>query len=223
MIAEPVTLATDYALAAVCIGLGLLLYRKSEAQRSRTFWGAACIVLGLSALLGGTYHGFQQSIANFAASWLWKCTLMLIGLASFCMLAGSANATSAGAPRKGILVLAIAMLLAYEGWMLRHDQFIWAIADTGSTMAAVLILHAVRHREAGARWILAGVGASAAAAGAQASGLVLHESFSHNDLYHVIQIAAMALFYRGASTIRDWRIPSRMEPTPVEMKSTRQE
>lgn len=206
MIAEPITLATDYALAAVCVWLGLRLYHNSEAQRSRAFWGAACLALGLSALLGGTYHGFQQSIANFAASWLWKCTLMLVGLASFCMLAGSANATSSGALRKGILVLAIAKLFAYEGWMLRHDQFIWVIVDTGSTMAAVLILHAFRHREAGARWILAGVAASAVAAGAQASGFMLHESFSHNDLYHVIQIAAMALFYRGASTIRDWRI-----------------
>jgi hypothetical protein len=32
---------------------------------------------------------------------------------------------------------------------------------------------------------------------AQASGLALHERFNHNDLYHVLQIAAMFLFYRG--------------------------
>ncbi len=206
MIDEPVTLATDYALAAVCLWAGVRLYMKSGSQRSRAFWGAACLALGFSALLGGTYHGFQQSIPNFAASWLWKFTVLLIGLASFCMLAGSATATTSGRLKRGILVLAVLKLIAYEGWMLRHDQFVWAIADTGTTMAAVLILHALRHRAPGARWILAGVAASAAAALAQSSGLDLNEHFNHNDLYHVVQIVAIALFYRGTATIRDWRI-----------------
>jgi hypothetical protein len=105
--------------------------------------------------------------------------------------------------------LAGVKLIAYEGWMFRHDQFIWVIADTVSTMAVVFILHAWRHREPGARPILAGVALSALAAGAQALGPDLHEHFNHNDLYHVLQIAAMALFYRGASTIRDWRIQSK--------------
>jgi len=206
MIAEPVTLATDYALAAVCAWLGLRLYMKSESQRSRSFWAAALLALAFTALLGGTYHGFQYSIPNFAASWLWKFAVLLVGLASFCMLAGSATATSLGTLRKGIFILAAVKLIVYEGWMFRHDQFIWVIADTGSTMAAVFILHALRHRDPGARAILAGVAVSALAAGVQASGLSLHENFNHNDLYHVVQIAATVLFYRGASTIRDWRI-----------------
>jgi len=206
MITEPVTLATDYALAAVCLGAGVRLYMKSEHQRSRAFWGAACLALGLSALLGGTYHGFQQSIPNFAESWLWKFTVLLIGLASFCMLAGSATATASGALKRGIFVFSAIKLIVYEGWMLRHDQFIWTIYDTASTMAVLLVLHALRHRAPGSRWILAGAAASAAAALAQSSGLDLHEHFNHNDLYHVVQIAAIALFYRGAATIRDWRM-----------------
>ena len=205
MITEPVTLATDYALAAVCLWAGARLYMKSESQRSRAFWGAACLALGFGALLGGTYHGFQQSIPNFAASWLWKFTVLLIGFASFCMLAGSSRATTSGRMRRGIFIFAVLKLVAYEGWMLRHDQFVWVIADTAATMAAVLVLHGVRHRVAGSRWILAGVAASAAAALAQSSGLALHQHFNHNDLYHVVQIAAIALFYRGASTIVDWK------------------
>jgi hypothetical protein len=44
---------------------------------------------------------------------------------------------------------------------------------------------------------------SLAAAAAQASGLDLHPSFNHNDLYHVVQIAAMALFYCGARRMQD--------------------
>ena len=41
-----------------------------------------------------------------------------------------------------------------------------------------------------------------AAAAAQASGFDLHRHFNHNDLYHVVQIAAMVIFYRGARLMR---------------------
>jgi hypothetical protein len=47
------------------------------------------------------------------------------------------------------------------------------------------------------------VGVSVLAAGVQASGFTLHRDFNHNDLYHVIQIAAMILFYAGAKGLRD--------------------
>jgi hypothetical protein len=41
------------------------------------------------------------------------------------------------------------------------------------------------------------------AAAVQASGFALHRHFNHNDLYHVVQIAAMVLFYTGARRLRD--------------------
>jgi hypothetical protein len=40
-------------------------------------------------------------------------------------------------------------------------------------------------------------------AGVQASGFALHRHFNHNDLFHVIQLAATVLFYRGALRLRD--------------------
>ena len=66
------------------------------------------------------------------------------------------------------------------------------------------LLHAWRIGERGSRDILIGVGVSIAAAAVQASGFELHRHFNHNDLYHVMQIAAMAAFYRGARKLSDW-------------------
>jgi hypothetical protein len=37
----------------------------------------------------------------------------------------------------------------------------------------------------------------------QASGVTLHRHFNHNDLFHVIQIGATLVFYRGARRLRD--------------------
>jgi hypothetical protein len=186
MIREPVTLLTDYALGAVSAYLGLRLLRFSR------YWALAFLALALAAFLGGTWHGLFQNPV------LWKATLLCVGIASFGMVAGSARLTVGGAMRKLLTLFAALKLLVYSGWMLFHDDFIWVIADTGSALAIVGALHLWKRNG----WMLAGVGVSLAAALAQASGVALHRHFNHNDLYHVIQIAAMLLFYKGLSEER---------------------
>ena len=37
----------------------------------------------------------------------------------------------------------------------------------------------------------------------EARRLALHRHFNHNDLYHVIQIVALYLFYRGGALLVD--------------------
>ena len=172
---------TDYVLGAVSIFLSLRLV---DASR---YWALAFFALGLGALLGGSWHGFWQSDV------LWKAATLSVGVASFGMVAGSANAVTAGRVRTGLIAFAVAKLVAYAAWMLHHDDFIWVIADTASALGIVAALHVLKRNP----WLLAGVAVSVLAGLAQASGLALHEHFNHNDLYHVLQTAAMFLLYRG--------------------------
>ena len=181
---EPTTVVTDYVLGAVSIFLSLRLV---DASR---FWALAFFALGLGALLGGTWHGFWQH------DLLWKATTLSVGGASFGMVAGSADAVTTGKLRAGLIAFASVKLFAYAAWMLYHDDFIWVVADTASALLIVAILHAWRFNG----WILSGVAVSVLAGLAQASGFALHQRFNHNDLYHVLQIAAMFLFYRGVGT-----------------------
>lgn len=194
-ISEPMTMLTDYALAGVTGWLGWLLFRNSQLQSSRRFWALAFAALALAAFLGGTFHGFMQH------GLLWKATVLAVGVASFAMVAGSAIAVLSRVPRTVVLVLASTKLLVYATWMLVRDDFIFVIADSGVAFAAVAILHLLKFDA----WILAGVALSVVAALVQASGFALHQHFNHNDLYHVIQIAAMALLYRGARLLEDRR------------------
>jgi len=198
MISEPMTLATDYLLAAITGVLALRLSRRSANQNSRRCWGAAFVALALGAALGGTHHGF-------ALLALWKPTVWVIGVAAWAMLSGSAIATTRGRVQQAILVLAIAKLAMFLLWTWRDDRFIWVVADTASAFAVVALLHAQRLRDPASRWILGGVAVSVAAAAVQASGVDLHRHFNHNDLYHVIQIAAMLLYYGGARLLVDNR------------------
>ena len=201
-VSEPMTVLTDYLLGGVTAWLGVLLFRSSASQNSRRWWAAAFAALALGAFLGGTWHGFAQS------SLLWKATLLSVGAASFAMVVGSAIAAAAGAARKVILIAALAKLVVYSAWMLKRDEFIFVVIDTGIAFAVVAALHVWRWNGL----LLGGVAVSVAAALVQASGLALHAHFNHNDLYHVIQIAAMALLYRGARRLSDATPPTPAPP-----------
>ena len=178
---EPVTVLTDCLLAAVCFFLGARLTRRSS------LWALAFIALGTAALLGGTWHGFWQS------GLLWRTTTLAVGVASFGMVAGSAVATTHGALLRLLLGFAAVKLAVYSLWMLRHDDFIWVVADTGIALVVVALLYACRFNG----WMLAGVAVSITAGLLQASGVALHTHFNHNDLYHVVQTLAMFVLYKG--------------------------
>lgn len=195
---------TDYALAGVTVWLAVLLLRNHSV--SCRFWTLAFAALAAGALLGGTYHGFR-----FA--WLWQPTVLLVGVASFGMLAGSAYTTTSGNVRRALVIAAAVKLALYEAWMLGHDAFLFVVADTASAMLAVAALHLLALDNPSTRWILGGVLVSLIAAGIQAGRLALHEHFNHNDLYHVVQIAAMCLYYAGAKRMRDLAA-SRAAATP---------
>jgi hypothetical protein len=198
MISEPMTLATDYVLAAVAAVMGVLILRAAGQHNSRRWWGIAFIALGLAAALGGTHHGFRLAA-------LWKPTMLVLGVASAGMLAGSALATTRGMGRLALLALAAAKLAIYWIWVWRDDRFIWAVADTGSAFALVALAHLLAWRRPGSRWIVAGVAVSIAAAAVQASGIDLHPHFNHNDVYHLVQLGALVLYYRGVRVLADLR------------------
>jgi hypothetical protein len=178
---EPATVLTDYALGALSILLGTRLLGKSK------LWALAFLAVGVAALLGGTWHGFWRS------ELLWKATTLAAGVASFGMVAGSANAAANGKLRSALIGFAAVKLALYSVWMLTHDEFVWVVVDTGSALLVVAVLYLWRFNG----WMVAGVAVSVVGALVQASGFALHAHFNHNDLYHVIQTAAMLVLYRG--------------------------
>ena len=196
MISEPMTLATDYLLAAAAAVMAMLVLRTTGEQDSRRGWGVAFIALALGAALGGTYHGLRIGA-------LWKPTVLVLGVASAGMVAGSAVATTRGMGRLALLALAAAKLALYWTWVWRDDRYIWVVADTGSAFALVALLHLFGWRRPGSRWIVAGVAVSIGAAAVQASGLDLHRHFNHNDLYHLVQLVALLVYYRGVRRLSD--------------------
>jgi len=206
---EPMTVLTDLLLGICNAHWGIALLRQGSAQRqySQVLWGIGFMAAAMAAVLGGISHAVGDQSPP-ARRRLWRGTLFATGFTSASMLA-SAVLTATSQPRKGWLIAGtLAKLLAYCAWMRSHDRFLYAVMDYGSAMAGVVTLHAPASARKGgtsSRFILGGVAVSLLAALVQQRKLSLHRHFNHNDVYHLIQIGACYLFYRGGRLLRDRR------------------
>jgi hypothetical protein len=209
-LSEPTTALTDLLLALLALGFALQLtpYSRRLRQESIRDWGLAFGALSVGALAGGVSHGFAAHLNPAAYAVVWRITLYSIGFASYYMVAGTARAALRHRVASWLIVVAAVKLAGYLYWTTVRPEFRMAVYDYVPGMAAVLVMGMMlkrRRRESAGSWLAAGVVVSFLAAGVQLSGLTLAENFNHNDLYHVIQMAALVLFYRGASRLQDIR------------------
>lgn len=206
-ITEPSTLLTDYALATLCAALAWRLRAAADATRQRAVgvWALAFAATALGSLFGGTYHGFQLMLGERTAAAVWTLTTITVGAAACLLLTASLLATVSPKARRWWLAIVLAQYAVYVAWMLRHDEFSYVIVEYGSAMLCVLalMLTARMRKTQAARWIVAGIALSIVAALVQQSGFDVHRHLNHNDLQHLVQMAAVWLLYRGGTRLRD--------------------
>jgi hypothetical protein len=208
-LSEPTTALTDFVLAVLALGFSLQLmpYARRLRQESIRDWGLAFGALSIGALAGGISHGFAAQLSETAHAVVWRITLYSIGFASYYMVAGTARAALRHKIGSWLIVIAAVKLAGYLYWTTVRPEFSLAVYDYVPNMLAVLIMGLLlkRRRDPAGFWLAAGVVVSFFAAAVQLSGLTLAENFNHNDLYHVIQMVALVMFYRGASRLQDVR------------------
>ena len=201
-------MATDYVLALLCCYFAWRLWRvgKGTAQASVCSWAAGFVCFGLASLAGGTVHGFSTILSEALLQDLWKLTAYAMGLASFFLLTGTLNACTLPSVRRFAMLIPYVQLIVYALWMATHDDFRYVIYDYAFTNLSILALQlyaGMSHRAVSAPWLAGGVLVSFLAAAVQMNEISFHQHFNHNDLYHVIQMGGMYLFYRGARVLKD--------------------
>lgn len=207
-ITEPSTLLTDYALAAVAGYLAARQWRswRVSGHRSVQVWSLAFLMLSAGAVLGGTSHGFTLHLSALAQVVFWKATVLSIGLTSFFLLCGTLIATFRKPVLSWLIAVVLAKFIIYIVWMSFHDDFVYVIADYLPSMLAVVGLQvytAITQQSASSKWLISGIFISFLAAGIQMSGFDFHRHFNHNDIYHVVQIAAVIVLHAGVLLLRD--------------------
>lgn len=199
---------TDYGLAVFCALYARRLWRAGavNGQLSMGNWALGMACLAAASLAGGTFHGFSTGLPPSMSQSLWKATVYAVGLATFFWFAGTLRASVAAPIRQWLMIVPWLQLAVFSWWMASHDEYLFVIYDYGLMIVAILTLQTYgwyNNRVQSAPWLVAGVCVSIVAAAVQACGLSLHSQFNHNDLYHVIQMGGMYLFYQGAIRLTD--------------------
>ena len=181
----------------------MLAVRKGNSEISQLLIAAGADVHESTMGPGHNYH----TILNEAIlQSLWKGTTYAVGLASFFLLTGTLNACITAPARRLVMPIPYVQLIVFALWMATHDDFHVVIYNYTLTNLAILTLQCyavVIHRAVSAPWLAGGVLVSFVAAAVQVSGVTIHQHFNHNDLYHMIQMGGMYLFYRGALLLTD--------------------
>jgi hypothetical protein len=204
-ITEPMTMLTDYLAAALGAWWSARLFRAARHASTRV-WAAGFAAFAVGAFVGGTYHGFSESMGPRVAAWAWKLTLAALGSGNLLFVAAVIAAHARAPAAKALHATNAIMLFAYACVVSGRDEFLFVALHTGFAMLALIGIEAwawLRGRARAAPWILAAVGLTALGVGVQQSGFALSAHFDHNDLYHLIQIAGLYLFFRGGLLFPD--------------------
>jgi len=201
------TVLTDYLLGIWVLWLGLRLWRQGRRLNDRATgdWSLVFIFSAVAAFSGGTAHGFPDLLDGIGRALLWKLTVQAVGIASLCFLSAIIRSMFRGRVRHILMAVAFVKWAVYAWWMTSHDAFLYVVLDYLPSLLFVGGLQAwcwLKKGRIGGRWITLGVVISLVAAGIQQSGFSLHRHFNHNDLYHMVQMAAFYLLYRGGLLLR---------------------
>jgi hypothetical protein len=204
---EPMTLATDYALAALAFFFAARLRKKNVAprQQSVALWSLAFAATGVAAVVGGSYHGFGPAMPESIADMLWRAALVCTGMTSMFMLCAAVRGSCTPPLSTWLLTLVKFKFLAFAFWIAFHDEYRFVLYDTVSAMVLAIAFQALeyfRAKNPSIGWLAGALLVSVVAALVQASS-ARFGPFNHNDVYHVIQMGALWFFYRAGRLLQD--------------------
>jgi hypothetical protein len=207
-VTEPMTVATDVALAVLALVFAVRLAQRwlADGSAAAGWLGAAMLATGCAALVGAVAHGADPARHAVLRDRCWRGALFVTGMVSAACVASVAFFAARGNVRTAILAFAAVMLVVYLREVGRRPVFRIAAADYGVALAILVVGAAnemLRRDAPGMGWLIAGVLVSLVAAIVQARRLAPHRQFNHNDLYHVIQMVALYAFYRGGTLLLD--------------------
>jgi hypothetical protein len=123
-ITQPVTMLTDYAMAAASLAFAASVARTiGPGNRvSAWFWSAAFTAAAVAGALGGTYHGFATQLDTATLRAMWNLVMFAMGACAAFITAGI---HSAYIRRKEGTVkwLAYGILVTLAGAAVQQTQF----------------------------------------------------------------------------------------------------
>lgn len=205
---ERSTAATDLLLAVAAAAGAVLLHRGRPGSFGRRVWAAALLAAAAASVLGAVTHGLVMSAGLRSA--LWQPLYLLLGAAVAGFVAGAAGDAWGKRPARRVLPFLLLLALGfYLATRLSGGKFlVFVLFQAAGLVTALLVyLRLARRRRRGAGLVAAALALSLAAGAVQADQTLaarLVWEFDHNGLYHLVQLAGLAMLVAGlARTLRD--------------------
>lgn len=200
------TFLTDIILALLSFFYAFRLKSLLRSPHlSSKLWMPVFISIGLAALSGAIFHGFKPYLPLPIYNSLRILVLFSLSTTAFLiatsLLAFTLRETSVS--YRLLQWLLRIKLLIFLGIAVIKTEFIVAIADYGSTFIIALFVFTARHKHQASKPMILAISISLIAAMVQMLKISPHPSFNHNDLYHVVQMLGLYLFYQAAPKMTD--------------------
>ena len=207
-ITEPMTVLTNVVLAAVAFVLTVRLGYQASAEGLKAAGALAggFMATALAAVLGAAAHGMDPLVDPALRQRLWRGSLHTTGFIGVATVMSVAFFAARGSVRTAMLAFAGLKLLWFTVAIARRPEFRVAAADYGGALAILLVgaVYAwVRWSEPAMAWLIGGAVVTLVGGILQARRVGLHRHFNHNDLFHVVQMVALYMFYRGGALLVD--------------------
>ena len=205
---EPWTALTDAILAAWVAFWAAYLFSRANGSKPVTLWACSFLASAISSLAGVAFHG-TRIVFGFTTptAIVWKMVPTATAAATLCLGWAAAIVWLRPAARRIAVSLLFVEFVACLGvtffWPDPKiaNAFAVTLADAIPVLLAILIGCALHWQDGSARLIAAGIVTAFVAGGVQASGWHKGNPPDCNDIFHVIQMAAMYLLYRGGSLL----------------------
>lgn len=206
---EPWTALTDAILAAWVAFWAAYLFSRANGSKPVTLWACSFLASAISSLAGVAFHGTRIvfGFTTTPTAIVWKIVPVATAAATLCLGWAAAIVWLRPAGRRIAVSLLFVEFAACLG-----VTFFWrdpkianafevTIGDAVPVLIAILIGCALHWRDRSSRLIAAGILTAFVAGGVQASGWHKGNPPDCNDIFHIIQMAAMYLLYRGGSLL----------------------
>ncbi|CDZ79041.1 hypothetical protein BN59_03357 [Legionella massiliensis] len=199
---EPIVAITDYLLTLITLWFSFKIYQfQTNKKFIKSLWLILFLTISLSSLFGGIIHEFCANM-TVSCKGFWTVVMLSIGItASSCWILGGCYIFNNRALSKWIVFI-IFISLVYSIFIIFYSQnFAFAIYNYVPAIVFLFIANLVsflKTKSTYCIWILMGILLSLLAAYIQHAAISIHlVYFNYNATYHLVQILALSILYKG--------------------------
>ena len=201
---EPDVAITDYLLAIESLWLATLLVAQPAGRADLQLWFVVFFAAtGIASVLGGTFHGFCVAHPSHMGRWIWRKTVLAIGVTTSATWMIGASMLWPGADTGWLTTMVAGELIVFAAIVVFvTDAFRVAVINHLPATIFLIVAYAMAYRAAPEPAValgLAGLVLTIVAGLVQRLKAAVHPVyFTHNAVFHVLHgIALFLIFLSG--------------------------